>query len=98
MPSLHGYSSPPSWNAIRSCFSVVNAWAASAWELLRFVQKKWLKNVVFVLQQADLRESNEVAIIHRHLEDTANEKLGFAPPLFAVFRTQSASLASNRPR
>jgi ribosome biogenesis GTPase A len=65
-------------------FSVINPWAASAWELLRFVQKKWLKNVVFVLQQADLREPNEVAIIHRHLEDTANEKLGFAPPLFAV--------------
>jgi tRNA U34 5-carboxymethylaminomethyl modifying GTPase MnmE/TrmE len=65
-------------------FSVTNPWAASAWELLRFVQKKWLKNVVFVLQQADLREPNEVAIIHRHLEDTANEKLGFAPPIFAV--------------
>ena len=65
-------------------FSVINPWAASAWELLRFVQKKWLKNVVFVLQQADLREPNEVAIIHRHLEDTANEKLGFAPPIFAV--------------
>jgi len=65
-------------------FSVINPWAASAWELLRFVQKKWLKNVVFVLQQADLREPNEIAIIHRHLEDTANEKLGFAPPIFAV--------------
>jgi hypothetical protein len=36
------------------------------------------------LQQADLREPSEVAIIHRHLEDTANEKLGFAPPIFAV--------------
>lgn len=65
-------------------FSVINPWAASAWELLRFVHKRWLKNVVFVLQQADLREPNEVAIIHRHLEDTANEKLGFAPPIFAV--------------
>jgi GTPase SAR1 family protein len=65
-------------------FSVINPWAASAWELLQFVQKRWLKNVVFVLQQADLREPSEVAIIHRHLEDTANEKLGFAPPIFAV--------------
>ena len=44
-------------------FSVVNPWAPSAWELLHFVQKKWLKNVVFVLQQADLREPSEIEVI-----------------------------------
>ncbi|MEP6685310.1 MAG: dynamin family protein [Verrucomicrobiota bacterium] len=65
-------------------FSVLNPWTKSAWELLRFVQKKWLKNVVFVVQQADLREPNEVQIIRRHLEDTAMERLGFVPPIFAV--------------
>ena len=65
-------------------FSVVNPWSQSAWELLNFVQKKWLKNVVFVLQQADLRESSEIDIIHRHLQDTAMQKLGFAPPIFSV--------------
>jgi small GTP-binding protein len=65
-------------------FSVLNPWTKSAWELLRFVQKKWLKNVVFVVQQADLREPNEVQIIRRHLEDTARERLGFVPPVFAV--------------
>jgi len=65
-------------------FSVVNPWGASAWELLRFVNQKWLKNVVFVLQQADLRDEQEVRVIEEHLRDTANEKLGFAPPIFAV--------------
>jgi ribosome biogenesis GTPase A len=65
-------------------FSVVNPWGASAWELLRFVNQKWLKNIVFVLQQADLRDPGEVAVIEQHLRDTANEKLGFAPPIFAV--------------
>ncbi|HEY8671546.1 MAG TPA: dynamin family protein, partial [Terriglobales bacterium] len=65
-------------------FSVVNPWGASAWELLRFVNQKWLKNVVFVLQQADLREPREVEVIEQHLKDTANEKLGFVPPIFAV--------------
>jgi small GTP-binding protein len=65
-------------------FSVLNPWTKSAWELLRFVQKKWLKNVVFVVQQADLREPNEVQIIRRHLEDTARERLGFVPPVFAI--------------
>lgn len=65
-------------------FSVVNPWSQSAWELLNFVQKKWLKNVVFVLQQADLREQSEIEIIHRHLQDTAMQKLGFSPPVFPV--------------
>src|SRR6476659_1754338 len=65
-------------------FSVINPWGASAWELLRFVNQKWLKKVVFVLQQADLRDEQEVRVIEEHLRDTANEKLGFVPPIFAV--------------
>jgi small GTP-binding protein len=65
-------------------FSVTNPWSQSGWQLLDLVQKKWLKNVVFVLQQADLRHSAEVEVIHRHLQDTAMRKLGFAPPIFPV--------------
>jgi small GTP-binding protein len=65
-------------------FSVVNPWSQSAWDLLNFVQKKWLKNTLFVLQQADLREGSEVEIIHRHLQDTAMQKLAFTPPIFPV--------------
>ena len=65
-------------------FSVTNPWTQSAWELLHFVQKKWLKNVIFVIQQADLREPNEIEVIRRHLQDTALQKLGVTPPVFAV--------------
>src|SRR2546421_6213023 len=65
-------------------FSVTNPWSQSGWQLLDLVQKKWLKNVVFVLQQADLRNSSEIEIIHHHLQDTARQKLGFAPPIFPV--------------
>lgn len=65
-------------------FSVTNPWTQSAWALLDFVQKKWLKNIVFVLQQSDLRDANEIEIIRRHLADTALQKLGFTPPIFAV--------------
>jgi GTPase SAR1 family protein len=65
-------------------FSVVNPWTQSSWDFLNFAQKKWLKNVVFVLQQTDLREPAEIDIIRRHLQDTAMRKLGFVPPLFAV--------------
>jgi GTPase SAR1 family protein len=65
-------------------FSVANPWTQSAWDFLKLVQKKWLKHVVFVLQQADLREPTEIDIIRRHLQDTAMQKLGFIPPIFAV--------------
>jgi small GTP-binding protein len=65
-------------------FSVVNPWSQSAWDLLNFVQKKWLKNIVFVIQQADLREASEIDLIYRHLQDTAMQKLAFTPPIFAV--------------
>jgi hypothetical protein len=65
-------------------FSVVNPWGASAWELLRFVNQRWLKNLVFVLQQADLREPSEIAAIEQHLRETVTQQLGFAPPIFTV--------------
>jgi small GTP-binding protein len=65
-------------------FSVANPWTQSNWEFLNFLQKTWLKNVIFVLQQVDLREPTEIEIIHRHLQDTAMRQLGFVPPIFAV--------------
>jgi len=74
----------PRADLILFVFSVINPWSQSAWDFLKFVQKKWLKNVVFVLQQADLREASEIQVIQRHLQDNAIQKLGFAPPIFAV--------------
>ena len=65
-------------------FSVANPWTQSNWGFLSFLQKTWLKNVIFVLQQIDLREPTEVEIIHRHLQDTAMRQLGFVPPIFPI--------------
>jgi small GTP-binding protein len=65
-------------------FSVANPWTQSNWDFLNFLQETWLKNVVFVLQQIDLREPTEIDVIYRHLQDTAMRKLGFVPPIFAV--------------
>ena len=65
-------------------FSVANPWTQSNWEFLDFLQKTWLKNLIFVLQQIDLREPAEIDVIHRHLQDTAMRRLGFVPPIFAV--------------
>ncbi|MDQ6626105.1 MAG: dynamin family protein [Verrucomicrobiota bacterium] len=74
----------PRADLVMFVFSVTNPWTQSAWTLLDLVQKRWLKNVVFVLQQADLRDAVEVATIEQHLANTAQQKLGFAPPIFAV--------------
>jgi small GTP-binding protein len=74
----------PRADLILFVFSVVSPWTQSAWEFLKFVQKKWLKNVVFVLQQADLRDAKEVGVIKRHLQETAIERLGMNVPIFAV--------------
>src|SRR5437868_3717075 len=74
----------PRADLILFVFSVVSPWTQSAWEFLKFVQKKWLKNVVFVLQQADLRDAKEVEVIRRHLQETAMQRLGLNLPVFAV--------------
>ncbi|MEP7077463.1 MAG: dynamin family protein [Chthoniobacterales bacterium] len=78
-------------------FSVVNPWTQSAWDFLHFVQKKWLKNVVFVLQQADLRNPTEIDVIRRHLQDTALQKLGFSPPIFAVSARKALAARTSMP-
>ena len=74
----------PRADLILFVFSVVSPWTQSAWDFLKFVQKKWLKNVVFVLQQADLRDAKEVEVIKRHLQETGIQRLGVNIPIFAV--------------
>src|SRR3954469_9445123 len=74
----------PRADLILFVFSVANPWSQSAWDFLAFIQNKWLKNVVFVLQQADLREPAEIEIIRRHLQDTAAKRLGITPPIYTV--------------
>lgn len=74
----------PRADVVLFVFSVANPWAQSAWNILKTVHQKWLTSVIFVLQQADLREPAELDVIRRHLEDTARQKLGLVPPIFTV--------------
>lgn len=74
----------PRADVVLFVFSIVNPWTQSAWDFLKLVQKKWLKNVVFVLQQADLRDTAEIEVIQRHLEETALQRLGVNLPIFPV--------------
>ncbi len=65
-------------------FSVTNPWAATAWDFLRLIGQQWKKNIVFVVQQADLRDPHEVEIISSHLDQTVLQILGTSCPIFAV--------------
>jgi small GTP-binding protein len=77
-------------------FSVTNPWAASAWDFLRLIGHRWKKNIVFVVQQADLREPHEVDAVAKHLEQTVLHILGANCPIFAV-SAKKALLAKTAP-
>lgn len=64
--------------------SVSNPWTHATWDFLGAIDKTVLQNIVFVLQQADLRSPGAIDLVRRHLEDEATQKIGFAPPIFAV--------------
>ena len=74
----------PQADLIVFVFSVVNPWGASAWQFLELLQKRWLKNVIFVLQQMDLRDETEVQAVIQHLRQTAMTRCGQAFPIFPV--------------
>jgi small GTP-binding protein len=65
-------------------FAVTNPWAGSAWDFLRLIGHRWKKNIVFVVQQADLRDPHEVDAVAKHLDQTGLHILGASCPIFAV--------------
>ena len=79
--------------------SVVNPWGASAWEFLKLLGNRWKKNIVFVLQQADLRSAEQVQDVTKHLEQVILQHLGSSRPIFAVSAKKAleAKLASDPP-
>lgn len=65
-------------------FSVTNPWGASTWQMLDQIHGEWHKNVVFVLQQSDLRSEEEVAAILEHLKAVTSKRYRTVFPTFAV--------------
>jgi GTPase SAR1 family protein len=79
--------------------SVVNPWGASAWDFLNLLGNRWKKNIVFVLQQADLRSPEQIRDITKHLDQVILQKLGSSRPIFVVSAQKAlqAKLASDPP-
>lgn len=65
-------------------FSAMNPWGASAWQFLDKVHKHWMRHVVFVLQQCDLRSPEEVQVITDYMGQLSNQRYGQQFPIFPV--------------
>lgn len=65
-------------------FSAMNPWGASAWQFLDKVHKHWMRNVIFVLQQCDLRTPEEMNVIIDYMSQLVRQRYGRDFPIFPV--------------
>lgn len=65
-------------------FSAMNPWGASAWHFLDKVHKHWMRHVIFVLQQCDLRTPEEIQVITDYMGQLSRQRYGQDFPLFPV--------------
>jgi hypothetical protein len=74
----------PSADLILFVFPISNPWGGATWEFLCRLPSEALDRVVFILQQADQRESADVEVILGHMRDLSTKRIGRVPPIFAV--------------
>lgn len=74
----------PNADLVVFVFSAMNPWGASAWQFLEKVHRQWMRNVVFVLQQADLRSPEEIQVIVDYMAQLSKQRFGRDFPLFPV--------------
>ena len=74
----------PRADAVIYCFPATNPWSAVAWDFLECIQQDWLKKVVLVLQQSDLRTVDELTAIAEHMRNIARQRFGISLPVYPV--------------
>lgn len=65
-------------------FEAKNPYRQSAWEFFDFINEEWRKKIIFVLQQKDLLNENDLAINIQGVTDHARKKGIETPMVFAV--------------
>ena len=70
-------------------FPVTNPWGAAGWNLLAAMETEALARTVIVVQQADLRETKDLAVIHGHMTSLARQRAGTVPPIFPISALQA---------
>lgn len=65
-------------------FEAKNPYRQSAWQFLDFINEEWRRKIIFVLQQKDLMEEDDLAININGVIENANKKGIEKPIVFAV--------------
>ncbi|HEY2572852.1 MAG TPA: dynamin family protein [Verrucomicrobiaceae bacterium] len=91
----------PTADLVIFVFSAMNPWGASAWQFLARVHQDWMRNILFVLQQCDLREPEEIQSILAYMRKLSARRFGREFPIFPVsakraYLARSAGLDRDR--
>ncbi|MEZ4959141.1 MAG: dynamin family protein [Saprospiraceae bacterium] len=78
----------PASDLIVFVFEAKNPYRQSAWEFFDFINTEWRRKVVFVLQQKDLMNSEDLAVNEKGVFDHAVKKGIHEPHVFAVSAKQ----------
>lgn len=78
----------PASDLIVFVFESKNPYRQSAWEFFDYIQDEWRKKIIFVLQQKDLMEPNDLIINTEGVRKHAIEKGITDPTVFAVSAKQ----------
>lgn len=74
----------PASDLIVFVFESKNPYRESAWKFLDFIKEEWRKKIIFVLQQKDLMEDEDLAINIDGVKKSAKERGIEEPIVFAV--------------
>lgn len=74
----------PAADLIFFVFPVTNPWEAATWNFISELSPETLQQVVFIIQQTDLREPADISVILGHMADLSMKRIGRVPPIFAV--------------
>ncbi len=74
----------PASDLIVFVFEAKNPYRQSAWDFFNFIHADWHKKIIFVLQQKDLMNTNDLAVNLKGVTDYAEKKGMRNPSVFAV--------------
>ena len=74
----------PASDLIVFVFEAKNPYRQSAWDFFKFINKEWRKKVIFVLQQKDLMNDDDLAVNVKGVHDHAVQNGIKDPKVFAV--------------
>ena len=78
-------------------FPVGNPWCADTWQLVARLPEEQLDKVVFVLQQSELRNEEDLKVILGHMKTLGEQKTGKIPVIFPVSAKLAMEAKKNDP-